>query len=73
MGVRVLGGGFIGSEDARVFGSYMGPQRQRRPPVMGAHRLVFFGGEELRSVGMADADRHEALRYNVNFFGLGGD
>ena len=46
MGVRFLGGGLIGSEDAWVFGNYMEHQGQGRPPVKGGHRLVFvfFGG-----------------------------
>ena len=87
MGVRFLSGGLIGSEDAWVFGNYMEHQGQGRPPVKGGHRLVFSfsggAGGGLHSVGMADAtwlsslqsstDRHEALRYNVNIFGLGGD
>ena len=42
MGVRLLGGGFIGSEDARVFGNYMEHQGQGRQPVKGGHRLCFF-------------------------------
>ena len=83
MGARFLGGGFIGSEDARVFGNYMEHQGQGGPPVKGGHRLFFsgggggaWGGSGLHSVGMADAtwlsSLHSLPQIGMKHFGRFG-